>query len=328
MCKISVLMPVYNAQKHLGEAIDSIIKQRYQDWELIIINDGSTDDSEDIILSFSDSRIKYYRNEGNKGIVYTRNRMIKMAQGQYIAFLDSDDVSMPDRLSRQLAFLEEKADYAMCGTWALMIDDVGNTIKKINMSTESMDIRCSLLFANTFVQSSVMIRKEILLENPYNEDYPVAEDYQLWCQLSHKYKLGNIPYHLTKYRWHGNNISIEKKTLMDKIIGNIYRYQLSYFGITPTEIELMTHAAIKDKGVYQIPQKLFLKQLKSWFIKLTRAKNDDEKIDKATLRATIVFRWIFACREWGNKSKILPFPISLSVKSLSILIRFLYERTK
>lgn len=318
-------MPVYNAEKFLKEAIDSIVNQTYDDWELIVVNDGSTDESENLILSYADSRIKYSKNDGNKGIVYTRNKMIYMAKGEYIAFLDSDDIAMPERLKQQVDFLDFNPEYAMCGAWGIMIDERGEQIKKINLATQDADIRYSLLFASTFIQSSVMIRKQVLRENSYNEEYPVAEDYDLWCRLSRKYKLKNIAVHLTKYRWHGDNISQEKKALMDDVIKKIYKSQLSYLGVEASDRELLLHAAMRDKSLLNLSVNEYLAELKPWLRKIATVKND-KMTDKLTLRTIVDFRWIYACKEWGSKLQMLLPPIHLNPKGWALLARLLNER--
>lgn len=324
--KVSVLMPVYNAKAYLAEAIDSIISQTFTDWELILVNDGSTDKSEEIILSYSDKRIKYLKNSENKGIIYTRNLMIEIAEGEYIAFLDSDDISMPDRLNEQVSFFENNSDYALCGTWSTMIDKDGKQIRKINMPSSYEDIRCSLLFINTFVQSSIMIRREVLVKYPYDKNYPVAEDYELWCRLSRLHKLKNLPVHLTKYRWHGNNISESRKAQMDSLVKDIYKRELSFIGVNPSDEELSLHAAIKDRTAINLPTKTYLKALSTWLRNLANCSINEEIYNRDTFIATIAFRWIFACKEWQIPSKALSMPISLSLKQYQILFKMLLQR--
>ncbi|MBK5720417.1 glycosyltransferase [Dysgonomonas sp. Marseille-P4677] len=324
--KVSVLMPVYNAEAYLAQAIDSIISQTFTEWELILVNDGSTDKSEEIILSYSDSRIRYSKNSENKGIIYTRNLMIEMSLGEYIAFLDSDDISLPTRLEQQITFLDNNPDYALCGTWSIMSDKDGRKIRKINMPSSNEDIKCSLLFINTFVQSSIMIRKEILIQHSYNKNFPVAEDYELWCRLSRLYKLKNLPIHLTQYRWHGDNISQSKKTLMDNLVKDIYRRELNYIGINPTNEELLLHAAIKDKTIVDISTEEYLKALKLWLIKLANHADENKAYNRDIFISTLVFRWIFACKEWQTPIKALSLPISLNIKQYRILFKMLRQR--
>lgn len=324
--KVSVLMPVYNAEAYLAEAIDSIISQTFTEWELILVNDGSTDKSEEIILSYSDTRIRYSKNVENKGIIYTRNLMIEMASAEYIAFLDSDDISMPDRLNQQVSFLENNPDYALCGTWSIMTNKDGKQIRKINMPSCYEDIKCSLLFVNTFVQSSMMIRKEILVKHPYDKGYPVAEDYELWCRLSRLYKLKNLPVHLTKYRWHGDNISQSKKEQMDSLVKGIYKRELNVIGIKPTDEELSLHAAIKDRTIIKQPTKAYLKGLRVWLRKLANSETSKEIYNRDAFISTIAFRWIFACKEWQVPAKALLLPISLNLKQYRILLNMLRQR--
>lgn len=324
--KVSVLMPVYNAEAYLAEAIDSIISQSFTDWELILVNDGSTDRSEEIILSYKDPRIRYSQNTENRGIIYTRNLMIEMAQGEYIAFLDSDDISHPDRLIKQVSFLDSNLDYALCGTWGIMIDKNGSRIRKINMPSSNEEIKSSLLFINTFVQSSIMVRKDILIKHSYDKNYPVAEDYELWCRLSKLYKLNNLPILLTKYRWHGDNISQSKKEQMDSLVKEIYKRELNYIGIEATNEELAIHAAIKDRTILDISAITYLADLKVWFNKLVSYAIDSKSYNRDIIVATIAFRWIFACKEWLVPAKALSLPISLNIKQYRILFKMLRQR--
>lgn len=322
-------MPVYNAGQYLAQAIDSILNQTFRDWELILINDGSTDNSEEIILryeQYEDSRIYYYKNPENKGLIYTRNLLIEKADGKYIAFLDSDDFSMPGRLKAQTAFLDNNPGYALCGTWATMVDGENKFLRKINMPQDDESIRCSLLFISTFVQSGIMIRREVLEQNPYDSNFPLAEDYELWCRLSRLYKLKNIPEHLTRYRWHGDNISQSRKKHLDDLVKNIYRRELSLIGIDATEEELTLHSSIRDKSIAPLPVETLLRELKTWLRKLAAAALDSKRYDKNTLLATIAFRWIFACKERKKYGKILSFPVKMNAGAYKILFKMLYER--
>lgn len=326
MPKVSILMPVYNTQQYLAEAIDSVIRQTYYDWELIIINDGSTDDSENIILSYKDCRIKYYKNPENKGLIYTRNKMIEYASGIYLAFLDSDDAAYPERLEHQVKFLDRNIDYGLCGTWSEMIDEQGKKIKNLKLSDQNDEIRCTLLFSSTFIQSSIMIRKELLIKYPYDEKYPLAEDYDLWCRLSRVCKLSNIPICLTKYRWHSSNISKSKKEELDKLVENIYKKELQIIGVDVSDDELNIHSAIRDKRILAIPNDQFFPQLEVWLQKLNKAALSSKYYNHNTLIATICFRWIFACKERGAYEKIFQFPIFLNFKGIIKLGRMLAKR--
>lgn len=312
MAKVSVLMPVYNGERFLAESIESILSQTFSDWELVIVNDGSTDKSAEICKSYSDKRIKYFANPENKGLIYTRSLAISKATSEFVAFLDSDDMALPDRLKEQVSFLENNPEYGFCGTWGISIDEDGECLKKINLPVDDQEIKTGLLYSNTFIQSSVMIRKSILTDEAYSRDFPVAEDYDLWCRLSRRYKSCNIPKHLTKYRWHNTNISLAKAELMNDLIVSIFTSQLIRIDIHPTQEELRIHMGIRDKNAFRNSERIFFKELRLWLLKLISANDRCSEYDKVTFNAMACFRWIFACKERRKYAKIfalLPYLI-------------------
>jgi len=204
---VSVLIPVYNSSKFLDEAVKSIICQTYANIEIIITDDGSTDDSLDVIRRYKDNRIKLITHEKNQGLIFTRNEAVAMAQGEYIAFLDSDDISSPDRIEKQLKFLEENTDFGMTGSWVQMIDEKGNRLNdSLKFPAKPEEIPVILLFKNYFTTSSIMVRKSCLPDQPFDPDFPIAEDYNLWVKIAEKHKVWNLPEVLTYYRVHEENI--------------------------------------------------------------------------------------------------------------------------
>lgn len=224
MPKISVIMPVYNGGKYFKEAVESISKQTYKDFELIIINDGSTDDSLQVLnkLAEGDGRIKIISRE-NKGIVHSLNEGVKLSQGQYIARMDADDVSMPERLEKQINFMESNQDLVLCGTWAKKIDETGNKIGEYKVPVTSSEIRKRILFHNPFIHPSVMFRKDVF-ENVggYNSFFKYIEDYELWTRLVFRHKTDNLPEMLLKYRIQGGQLT-KKNNLEMRIRGLLVR---------------------------------------------------------------------------------------------------------
>ena len=222
---ISVIMPVYNTAKYLNEAIDSILEQTFKDFEFIIIDDCSTDGSKDIIKSYNDERIILLENETNLGIVYSLNYAISLANGKYIARMDSDDISEINRLEKQVSFMENNEDIILCGTW---FKGIGND--KLYVYPESHDeIIVKMLSYCAIGHPTVFIRNSILKH--YNLKYDIlmeyAEDYDLWSRLSTIGKLANLPEVLLQYRIHDNQVSkqkkIKQKILSDNIRLNILR---------------------------------------------------------------------------------------------------------
>jgi len=204
---VTVLMPVYNAEKYLAEAIESVLGQTFKDFEFLIINDGSTDTSADIINGYSDDRIRYVDNGENMALISTLNKGIALAKGKYIARMDADDICEPHRLETQLSFMEANPGFGVCGSWFQSIGRPGNSIAEY--PTTDFLIRYTALYQCPFCHPTVVLRTSVLKEHNllYSKDYPHAEDYEFWLQLSRVTKMANIPESLLKYRQHDSNIS-------------------------------------------------------------------------------------------------------------------------
>jgi len=221
---VSVLMPVYNGEKYISEAVESILSQSYTDFELIITDDGSDDRTPQIIKAFNDDRIRCIIHAENKGLIFSRNEGVAAAKGRYIAFLDSDDVSLPQRLEKQISFLDAHPDFGMIGAWVKVIDGHGNSLNDcIKFPALPDEIPVILLFKNYFTTSSIMVRKSCLQDFPFDPEFPIAEDYNLWIKIAEKYKVWNLPEVLTCYRMHKENI--HKK--LDKKMRELDMLQLS-----------------------------------------------------------------------------------------------------
>jgi glycosyltransferase involved in cell wall biosynthesis len=204
---ISVVMPIYNAESFLTKAIESIITQSYTNLELIIIDDGSTDNSSTIIRenASKDSRIHPIF-ISHSGIARAMNTAVAVAQGDYIAYLDHDDIALPNRLSTQLAWMQ-KNDIDICGSCVKRIGDRSNLMW---FPETDRAICYDLLFRCSLLQTAVMLRADIARHNPYNENVEFL-DYELWARLATHYRMGNVPQILTLYRRHLNQTSLVKK---------------------------------------------------------------------------------------------------------------------
>lgn len=206
--KVTVLMPVFNAALYLKDAIDSILKQTYVNFELILINDGSTDTTEDVILTFIDSRIFYYKNFTNLGLIKTLNLGLSFATGKYIARMDSDDIAHENRLAIQVNYLENHLDVGVCGSFIEYFGDhSGYWFPPISHD----GIVAGFINGSTLCHPSVMLRSSVLRANNicYDENYKLAEDYYLWCDISNYTQLSNIPIVLLKYRVNQNQVSFK-----------------------------------------------------------------------------------------------------------------------
>ena len=210
--KVTVLMSVYNGEKYLREAIDSILNQTYKDFEFLIIDDGSTDKTGEILQSYQDSRIKIVVNEKSIGLTKSLNKGFKMANGEYIACMDADGISCPNRLEEEVAFLEQNLDYSLVGAFAEVITRRGKIIRELNFNTYS-EILSNILYDNCFTHGSIMVRKAVLDEiGYYNEQLEFAQDYELNLRLVFYSKAKNIPEFL--YAWRDDpksNISTKRR---------------------------------------------------------------------------------------------------------------------
>jgi len=176
-------MSVHNGAKHLTGAVESILSQTFGEFEFLVIDDGSTDNSCEILSSYRDTRLKIIR-QSNIGLTKSLNKLLDLAQGEYIARQDADDIAMPERLAKQVRFLDEHPDYALVGTQVVIINDSGSPIGNSNIPTRHRDLVGRLAFYSSFVHSSVMFRKSCVVEiGGYDELFPYAQDYELWVRL-------------------------------------------------------------------------------------------------------------------------------------------------
>ncbi len=272
---ISVVMPVFNGEKFLKMAIESVLNQSYKDFELIIINDGSTDKSAEVIKSYQDKRICFLENDGNKGIFYTRNRLFEEAKGNYIAILDCDDYAEPTRLEKQVDFLNKNNEFGLVGSWITLIDDENKIKGAWNLEYRAERIPAKLLFTNQFAQSSIMMRKKYAALK-YRENYPPTEDYDLWVRISQKTRVINLAESLVKYRIHDNNISQTQSAVAEKNILKIYKNQLEELGIYVSQEELTIHKKIGNMD-FEENHESFFEKSKNW-LELLQKKNEEVEI--------------------------------------------------
>lgn len=212
MAKVTVLMPVYNAGLFLRETIESILCQTWSDFEFLIINDGSTDSSREIILSFDDPRIRLVDNQSNIGLTKSLNRGLQLAIGEYVARQDADDISYRKRFERQVKFMSSHPEVVLLGTRARAINEKGKPQREdlLRIPVGSLAIRWYLIFQNAFIHSSVMFRRSIIWEKlgGYDESFERAQDYELWSRTARSFKVDNLADVLIDHRFeYGSTIS-------------------------------------------------------------------------------------------------------------------------
>ncbi len=210
---ISIIVPTYNRARLVAETIDSILKQSFRDFELIIVDNCSTDDTEKVIKGYSDGRIRYFKNDNAGVIAVNRNYGISQARGEYIAFCDDDDLWLPDKLEKQLPEFERDSRLGLVCANALLFNETGDLghFHKTSLTGADFTLK-SLVFGNLVICSSVLIKKDVFDDVGIFDTNPAiftAEDGELWMRIAYKYRIKYVDLPLVKYRVHASNI---KKT--------------------------------------------------------------------------------------------------------------------
>lgn len=290
--KITVLMPVYNGEQFIRESISSILNQSFSDFELLIVNDGSTDNTLNIISSIDDKRIRIINNKINLKTAAALSIGIKESVGEYIARMDCDDISTKDRLQKQYEFMEKHPKVGICGSWLQIFGDKKEEVWQV---PEDPKIVKSMFLFHTAVYN-VFMRKEIF-ENEYisydNQFKQAAEDYSLYVKVSEYYDIVNLPIVLLYYRQHSNKVC---KLFRDKLEGNsdIIRKELILkLAINPTEKELELHNSIANWKF--LKDKNFIDDVELWFSKIINANNKSKKYDNLALEQILSEKWNIVC---------------------------------
>ena len=210
MPKVSVIMSVYNGARYLREAIDSVLSQTFQDFEFIIINDGSTDDTGEILASYRDPRLVLVQQE-NMGLTKSLNRGIGMARGKYVARQDADDISLPRKLELQVEYLERNRDVGIVGCRCYLIDEGGDIKWAFNYPLNGDELREDLWVTHAIVVGAAMVPRRILDEvGYYDEMFTYAQDYDLTLRIAEVARMHNLEGFLYKVRQHKDQISVVK----------------------------------------------------------------------------------------------------------------------
>lgn len=294
---VTVLMPVYNGEKHLRESIGSILDQTLEDFEFWIINDGSTDGSERIVNSYNDSRIKLLRNEMNIGIAETLNRHIRQVRSKYIARMDADDIAFPARLQKQVRFMDENPEVGVCGTWMRLF---GDTESIMRYPASHALIKIDMLFCCPIAHPTVMMRKSIAEEVNilYRTDFQAAQDYELWSRVIDVVRFANLQEVLLKYRTHKDQVCHYRKETQLAFSRSVRLEQLGRLGLNPGAEEVQVHEMISS-GRYERSVGFAIKA-ESWLRRLDEANSEARIYDSEELSRYLGQRLFKICRKVFN----------------------------
>lgn len=255
MPTISVVMPVYNDERFVGPAIDSILAQDFRDFEFIVINDGSTDGTARVLEKYSDPRFLFV-NQKNKGIVHALNLGISMAKGKYIARMDSDDISRNDRFQKQIDFLDNNKEYGMVGSACDILDENGIHIAHFSVPSTDKAIRKSMIWRNPFVHSSIMVRKNILnIVGGYDQTFnSIGQDYEMWWRVLKVTKVKNLEEELVTRTHRASSTFRIRKDIHYKAMLRISRIAFRQ-GIAP---RILMAASLFRTALYYTAHRLLL----------------------------------------------------------------------
>ena len=301
---VSIVFTSYNHLEFLKQAIESILNQTFSNFEFIIINDGSTDESDKIIRSYDDSRIIYQSNSCNSGLIATLNVGISLSRGKYIARMDADDISYRNRFSIQYDYLEKNENVVLCGSWAKIIDSNGKESGRIKRINSHQLLRANMLFTTPFIHPSVMIRTESIKKEKFSENAIHCEDLELWLRLSLNTNnlFANIPKYLLKYRIHEKNISVEFNDFQLEHRKEILKpYIESFIPLNSIEDEL-THFSLFQSKPLTKKEKA---RVKDWISKLVAANKEQNIFQSYALNALLFSRWIIICSKSKDFLQIL-----------------------
>lgn len=313
--KISIIIPLYNKAKFIGETIYSILNQEYSEFELIIVDDGSTDGSQEVVKNFKDSRIRFYQNESNTGTSAISNKLISLSESKYIIRIDADDIMMKNRIPIQINYMNENPDLVVSsGAVQCFGDD-----NAIWTWPETHDeLFAGVLFRSPIIQPASIINKYNWLKGEFSYDINgpnTAEDWLLWYKIGKKSKLGNVKDILIKYRVGDQNIS-------GKAAGNFYtgrKYMYDYIfndlGLPSDKIDLHF---LSRPFFLNTPTKKDLLEFRNWLNYLKKFNGDKLIFSKQLFDSEIEKRWKQLYYHLFKFSRSKAFEYLLINKSINI----------
>lgn len=293
---LSVLLPVHNGERFLSDALDSVLQQTYTDFELLILDDGSNDNSSSIARAYAkkDARLQLHQ-QSQSGLAATLNRGIDLAQGKYVVRMDADDISLPGRFAAQTKFMDTNPSVGICGTSVQTFGYGQSELWKYPVNDEL--IRCTLLFQTPFAHPSVMIRKSVLDQHHlrYDTRFARAQDYALWITLSEYCAMANLPDVLLKYRRHHAQVTETDRGTQLVAVQNARRMIFTQLGINPTEAMLNIHESISELTLE--PNMREIEQAEEWLTRLLMQNELHARYPRRTFANVLSHRWYLICQQ-------------------------------
>ncbi len=312
-------MPVRDRADFVTSAIRSILDQRFGDFELLAIDDGSTDRSAEIVAGIDDPRIRLVRHETNQGIPKTRNHGLELARGEYLALLDSDDWAYPQRLARQVAYLDRHPEVAAVGSWAHRITRDGRPASPVVRPFHPRDVRARILFVSCFKNPTMMARTDVMRAFRYREEFVFCQDIDLWARISGKHALANIPEFLIRYRLGGD--SHQSDALSERLKTRIAEDQLRALGIDATPDDVRGHHQLRNLAGFA-PDDAFIEWCEAWLLRLIAANATSRCYPEPEFSQAAAGRWFRLGLAAGPARFLTRFPVPVFLRTTPGLLAY------
>lgn len=323
---VSIILPIYNSAPYLKESLDSLRSQSFKNFEIIAINDGSTDNSASILKKYKDDRLVIVDHKKNRGLVKTLNESLKIARGKYIARMDPDDIAHSQRLKKQFNFMEQNPDIDVLGTW---IKNFGLYNYVWNVHAKDPYIKAKLLFENSIAHPSVMMKRSSLIKLKVNYDEQIvgAEDYMLWSVLAYRgLKFANLQEPLLKYRTHSTQIGESKKLKQQDSSWLVRAYNLKRLGLKPTQSQRIIHQKLSS----WIPLSGYVEAYHTglWVSKILLANYMSHIYSQSALSKILGEKWAVSCYLSANNNLVRALYLLTCPWLLPLAIYVLYQRSR
>lgn len=335
--RVTVFIPAFNAERYIAEAIESVLAQTFTDFELLIVDDGSTDDTPAVIRRFShDARLRVTTHADNLGRPRTRNHGLDLAHGEYIAFLDADDRCAPQRLTRQVAYLDAHDDIDGVGSWMAWIDEYGQPIESsfYTLPIAPEHITCQMLVECPLAQPTLLMRRTALANYRYDNDFAVSQDYELWARMITTCRFANLPEVLVYYRHHGAQATTTQNHAQEDAGLVIHGRQVGALGLRHDVNDLIRHACLfQFEGRQPVLERTgapldigYLRWARAWLEALFEGNTRRGIYPEPAFSRMLAERWLFACRKAArNSSRFLVWREMLAAP-LRGLVMALYKQ--
>lgn len=296
---VSWVVPVFNQARYLADSLESLLAQSFQDFEIVVVDDGSTDQSAAIVRSYGDERIVLLQNPGNLGVGSSLNRGVRAARGKYIARMDGDDLSTPDRAALQVSFMEDNPAIAVCGSH---VETFGAESHVVRRPLGSAAIKCFLLAGPPFSHPSVMLRRSVLERHSlyYDEEIGAAQDYELWFRLLQVAPGGNVDAVLLRHRLHEGQVSAERRAEQEANTARVRGDVLRLLGVQVNKDSLERHTDLFRDKLH--PEAAHLEWAAAWLDQIYERNRVSRVFEQRALAGFLnctLQRYSSRCAEFG-----------------------------